>query len=306
MGRHEAKACGATQVIQEVLTYVECVRGRSVRPTDVARYAPGGVLLSIPSPADPVAFHLGGLQPRWYGLIAVLALVAAGWVTRGQFARRGLDPEQVVPIAVCAFPFGLAGARLEHILTDAQPYLNHPDHALFVWRGGLGLYGALLGGMLGAFVGCRIVRLPFWVVADCATPGLLLGMAVGRIGSYANQELYGRPSDLPWAVRIDHPLPPYIPGATFQPTFLYEVLWDMVVLALVVWFMRRTANRVRPGTAFVLSAAVYSMGRIWIETLRVDRTAHLLGQRVELWVAAAVAILAAAAFAVLWRRRPVI
>lgn len=273
---------------------------------DVDGYAAGGVLLSIPSPADPVAFHLGGLQPRWYGLAVVLAVVVAAWVTRGQFARRGLDPELVVPVVVCSIPFGLAGARIEAVLTDAQPYLNHPDHIPLVWRGGLGLYGAVIGGMLGALIGCRIVRLPFWLVADCAAPGLLLGQAIGRLGNYAGQELYGRPSDLPWAVRIDHPLPPYIPGASFQPVFLYEAAWDLAVLALVVWFMRRTANRVGPGTTFALYAAAYSAGRIWLETLRVDRTQHLLGQRAELWAAAAIAVAAAAAFAVLWRRRPAV
>jgi prolipoprotein diacylglyceryl transferase len=278
--------------------------GEGSAEPDRGRYAPGGVLLSIPSPGDPVAFHLGAVQPRWFGLVLVAALLAAAWVTRGQLARRGLDPEQAVPVAVCAIPFGLAGARIEHVLTDLQPFLNHPDHALLVWRGGLGVYGAVLGGLLGAWLGCRIARLPFWTVADCAAPGLLLGLAIGRLGNYTNQELYGRPSDLPWAVKIDHPLPPYIPGATFQPTFLYEALWDLAVLGLVLWFLRRTANRVRPGTAFVLAAAAYSVGRIWIETLRVDHTDYVLGQRVELWVAATAAILAAVAFAALWRRRP--
>jgi prolipoprotein diacylglyceryl transferase len=264
------------------------------------------VLLSIPSPGDPVAFHLGALQPRWYGLALALAVIAAGWLTRDQFARRGLDPEQIVPIAVCAIPCGLAGARIEHVLTDLQPYLNHPEHIPLVWRGGLGLYGALIGGMLGALAGCRIVRLPFWVVADCAAPGLLLGQAIGRLGSYANQELYGRPSDLPWAVRIDHPLPPYIPGASFQPVFLYELVWDLALLGLVLWFMRRTANRVGPGTAFALYAAAYSAGRIWLETLRIDHTQAVLGQRADLVVAAVIAVLASGAFAVLWRRRPAV
>jgi phosphatidylglycerol---prolipoprotein diacylglyceryl transferase len=250
-----------------------------------------------------VAFHLGSLQPRWYGLLLVLAVVVGAWVTRDQFARRGLDPEQVVPIAVWAIPLGLAGARVEHVLTDLTPFMNHPDNALWLWRGGLGIYGAIVGGMLGALIGCRIVHLPFWIVADCAAPGVILGQAIGRLGNYTNQELYGRPSDLPWAVRIDHPLPPYIPGASFQPTFLYEALWDLAVLGLLLWFMRRTANRVRPGTAFALYAAAYSVGRVWMETLRVDHTEHLYGQRVELWVALAVAIVAAAAFALLWRRR---
>lgn len=262
-------------------------------------------MLSIPSPGDPVAFHLGGLQPRWYGIVIALAVIAAAWVTRGQLARRGIDPEQVVPIAVCAIPFGLAGARIEHMLTDAQPFLNHPEHALFVWRGGVGLYGAVIGGMLGALIGCRIVRVPFLVVADCAAPGLLLGQAIGRLANYANQEVYGRPSHLPWAVKIDHPLPPYIPGDSFQPVFLYEAAWDLAVLGLVLWFMRRTANRVGPGAVFALYAGAYSAGRIWFETLRVDRTQLVLGQRAELWLAVAIVVVSAAALVVV-RRRPAV
>lgn len=275
----------------------------SARRARCGRYAPGAVLLLIPSPGDPVAFHLGALQPRWYGLLLALAVVVAAWVTRGQFSRRGLDPELVVPIAVCAIPLGLVGARVEHVLTDLTPFVNRPENALFLWRGGLGIYGAVVGGMLGVLIGCRIVRLPFWIVADCAAPGLILAQAIGRVGNYTNQELYGRPSSLPWAIRIDHPLPPYIPGAGFQPTFAYEALWDLAVLGLLLWFMRRTANRVRPGTAFALYAGLYSFGRLWIETLRVDHADHVYGQRAEFWVAAAVIVIAGAAFAVLWRRR---
>jgi phosphatidylglycerol---prolipoprotein diacylglyceryl transferase len=262
------------------------------------------VLLSIPSPADPVAFHLGGLQPRWYGLIAALALVAGAVLVRDRFVRRGIDPEHVVPVAVCAIPFGLAGARIEHVLTDLDPYVSHPENIVQVWQGGLGLYGAVIGGMLGAFIACRALRLPFWVVADCAAPGLLLGQAVGRFANYTNQELYGRPSHLPWAVRIDHPLPPYIPGISFQPLFAYEALWDLAVLGLLLWFVHRAAGRIRPGTAFALYAGAYSAGRVWMETLRIDPTQQLLGQRAELWVAVAGVVLSGAAFAALWRRRP--
>ncbi len=151
---------------------------------------------------------------------------------------------------------------------------------------------AILGGMLGVALGCRIVRLPFWTVADCAAPGVVLAQAIGRVGNYTNQELYGHPSALPWAIRIAHPLPPYVPGEAFQPTFLYEALWDLAVLGMLVWFVRRTANRVRPGTVFALYAGLYSLGRLWIETIRIDPTEHVLGQRVDIWVAALVCILA--------------
>jgi prolipoprotein diacylglyceryl transferase len=261
------------------------------------------VLLSIPSPGDPFVFQLGGFQPRWYGLLLAVAVVAGVWMTRRQFARRALDPELVFPLAVCAIVLGFVGARVEHVATDWKPYSQIFVNAFWIWRGGLGIDGAVLGGMLGAWIGCRLVRLPFWTVADCAAPGLLLGQAIGRIGNYANQELYGHPSSLPWAIRIDHPLPPYVPGQAFQPTFLYEALWDLAVLGLLLLFMRRTANRVRPGTAFALYAALYSLGRLWLETLRIDHTDHLYGQRIEFWVAAVVLAVAGSAFAWLWSRR---
>jgi prolipoprotein diacylglyceryl transferase len=264
------------------------------------------VLLSLPSPGDPFVFQIGSLQPRWYGVLLAVGVAAAVWMTRRQLARRGLDPEGVFPVVVCAVVLGLVGARIEHVVTDWKPYSAIFVNAFWIWRGGLGIYGALLGGMLGAWIGCRIARLPFWVLADCAAPGLILAQAIGRVGNYTNQELYGRPSSLPWAIRIDNPLPPYLHGQAFQPTFLYEALWDLAVLAVLLYFIRRTSGRVRPGTVFALYAGLYSLGRLWIETIRIDHTDHLYGQRVEFWVAAVVVVLAAAAFASLWSRRPAV
>jgi prolipoprotein diacylglyceryl transferase len=264
------------------------------------------VLLSIPSPADPFVFQLGGLQPRWYGLLLGIAVAVGVWATRRRFRACGLDPELVFPVAVCAVLAGLAGARIEHVAGDWAPYRQFPANIFWIWRGGLGIYGGVLGGMLGAAVGCRFVRLPFWTVADCTAPGLILAQAIGRVGNYTNQELYGHPSSLPWAIRIAHPLPPYVPGQAFQPTFLYEGLWDLAVLGVLVWFVRRTGNRVRPGTVFALYAALYSLGRLWIETIRIDPTDHVLGQRLDIWVAGLVAIVAGGAFAVLWARRPAV
>jgi prolipoprotein diacylglyceryl transferase len=262
------------------------------------------VLLSIPSPGDPYIFQFGGLQPRWYGLLLAVAVVVAVWMTRRRVRASGLDPELVFPVAVCAVVAGFAGARIEHVAGDWSEYSGMPANILWIWRGGLGIYGGVLGGMFGAALGCRLVRLPFWTVADCAAPGVALGQAIGRVGNYANQELYGHPSSLPWAIRIDHPLPPYLPGQAFQPTFLYEALWDLAVLGVLVWFVRRTRNRVRPGTVFALYAALYSLGRLWIETIRIDPTDHVLGQRLDIWVAGLVAAGAGGAFAVLWTRRP--
>jgi prolipoprotein diacylglyceryl transferase len=156
--------------------------------------------------------------------------------------------------------------------------------------------------MLGTWIGCRRVRLPFWLVADCVAPGLVLAQALGRWGNYANQELYGRPSDLPWAVRIDHPMPPYQPDSSFQPTFLYESLWDLLVFVVLIVFVRRYWRRVALGSVFLLYAALYSLGRAPIETLRIDPADHVLGQRLNFWVALGVCAVAAVALLALLRR----
>jgi prolipoprotein diacylglyceryl transferase len=157
--------------------------------------------------------------------------------------------------------------------------------------------------MAGAAIACRLMRLPFWVVADCAAPGVVLGQAIGRLANYVSQELYGHPSNLPWAIRIDNPVPPYLPGRAFQPAFAYEALWDLAVLAVLLVFARRVGGRIRPGTVFALYAGLYAIGRLAIERIRIDHTTIVLGQRVEIWVSLVVLVLAASAFALLWRRR---
>jgi prolipoprotein diacylglyceryl transferase len=172
-----------------------------------------------------------------------------------------------------------------------------------IWKGGLGIYGAILGGMLGTWIGCRRVGLRFWSVADCIAPGLILAQALGRWGNYFNQELYGRPSKLPWAVKIDHPQLPYHEGQTFHPTFLYESLGSLVIFGILMWFTRRYWREVPMGTVFALYATLYSFERIWVETLRIDPAHHYLGQRLNVWVASAVTIVAGILFVLLFRRR---
>ncbi len=188
-------------------------------------------LFSIPSPGDPFLFRFHGLQARWYGLILALAVLLAGWIARKEFRRRKIDPELVYTIAVWTVPFGLVGARLYHVVTDWGAFSpGHYSQIPQIWQGGLGIWGAVLGGMVGTLIGVRRAKLPFWVVADCIAPGLILAQALGRWGNYFNQELYGGPSTKPWAVKIDNPAFPYnIVGGphTFVPTFLYESLWDL-------------------------------------------------------------------------------
>jgi len=151
-------------------------RGGTGRPVGCAR----PVLLSLPSPGDPYVFKLGSFQPRWYGLILVVAIAAGVWTARRGFARRGLDPERVVPIAIAAVLLGFVGARVEHVVTDWKPFGAIPQNAFIIWRGGLGIYGGIIGGMIGAAIACRLMRLPFWVVADCAAPAIVLGQAIEK------------------------------------------------------------------------------------------------------------------------------
>ncbi len=263
-------------------------------------------MLSIPSPGDPFLFRFGGIQARWYGLLLALGVLVAGWLTRREFRRRGLDPELVYTVAVWTVPLGLAGARLYHVVTDWSAFSGHYLDTVKIWHGGLGIYGAVLGGMLGAWIGARRARVPFWTVADCIAPGLILAQAIGRWGNYFNQELYGGPSKLPWAVKIDNPIAPYnVPGGphTFVPTFLYESLWNLLVFVVLLWFVRRYWNRVPTATIFVLYLTLYSTGRIYVESLRIDPAHHYFGQRLNVWVASAIVIVAGATFIRLFRRR---
>ena len=264
------------------------------------------IAFAIPSPGDPFLFHGGGFQIRWYGVLLALGVLVAGWIARREFRRRGIDPELAYNIAIWTVPFGLVGARLYHVITDWSAFSNgHWLDTVKIWHGGLGIWGAVLGGMLGTWIGCRRARLPFWVVADCIAPGLILAQALGRWGNYFNQELYGKPSSLPWAVKIDpaHRYAPYQADSTFQPMFLYESLWDLLVCGVLLWFSRRYWRQIRPGTVFALYVALYSLVRLPLETMKIDPADHILGQRVNVWVAATTLVAGLVAFVILFRRR---
>ncbi len=222
--------------------------------------------------------------------------------------RRGIDPELAYPIAVWGVPFGLVGARLYHVLTDwAGFWPHHLADVPKIWQGGLGIWGAVLGGMLGVWIGSRRVRLPFWLVADCIAPGLILAQALGRWGNYANQELYGHPSSLPWAVAIDpaHRYLPYQAFSTFQPMFLYESIWDAASCLVLIWFARRYWQRVPMGTVFALYVALYCTIRLPLETMKIDPADHILGQRINVWVSLVALVIGMGWFLLCFRgRRP--
>ncbi|MGH3391052.1 MAG: prolipoprotein diacylglyceryl transferase [Actinomadura sp.] len=223
----------------------------------------------------------------------ILGIVVAVWVGERRWVARGGTPNVVVDVAVWAVPFGLVGGRLYHVITDYQRYFvagRDPVDALKVWEGGLGIWGAIALGGVGAWIGCRRRGIALPAFADAVAPGIALAQAIGRWGNWWNQELYGRPLDAPWAVRIDpdhRPVDPqYADIATYHPTFLYESLWCVGVAVLVIWAGRRFS--LTHGRTFALYVAAYTVGRFWIEALRIDDAHHILGLRLNDWTALAV------------------
>jgi len=240
-------------------------------------------LLSLPSPPSPVIFEAGPFALRWYGLCIALGIVAATWLTGRELARKGYDPALAIDSLFLVVPLGFIGARAYHVITDYDLYADDPIPGIFaVWNGGLGIYGAVAGGFLGLVLFGWYRNVSPLVLADAAAPGLILAQAIGRWGNYFNQELFGRPSDLPWAIRISPENRPaqFADTEAFHPTFLYESIWDLLVCFALLWIARRFAERLRDGDVLLLYVSLYSVGRFFVETLRVD-PAFLIGGSVR-------------------------
>ena len=260
------------------------------------------ILASIPSPSRGV-WHLGFIPIRAYALCIIAGIVVAVWITRKRWATRGGRADDVIDVALWAVPFGIVGGRLYHVITDPELYFaagQQPIRALFVWDGGLGIWGAVALGALGAWIGCRRRGISLSAFADAMAPGLVLAQAIGRFGNYFNQELYGAPTTLPWALRIDPAhRPADTPGiALYHPTFLYESLWCVGVFLLLLWAEKRF--HLGYGRLFALYVATYTVGRAWIEALRVDHANHFFGLRLNDWTSLTV-FLAAVAYLILAR-----
>jgi prolipoprotein diacylglyceryl transferase len=269
-------------------------------------------LASFPSP-DQGVWHLGPIPIRAYALCIIVGIIVAIWWGERRFVARGGQSGTVIDVAVYAVPFGLVGGRLYHVITDYDRYFaagKNPLDALKIWDGGLGIWGAIALGAVGALIGCRRRGVPLPAFADAVAPGIVVAQAIGRIGNYFNQELYGGHTDLPWGLEIykrfndagiedplggvaaaDHE---QILGSPFHPTFLYELLWNLAVAALVIWADRRF--RLGHGRAFALYVAGYTAGRTWIELMRTDTARHLFGVRINVWVSIIVFLAAVAYF----------
>ncbi|QWC85563.1 prolipoprotein diacylglyceryl transferase [Nocardioidaceae bacterium] len=261
---------------------------------------------SIPSP-DQGVWYLGPVPLRAYALCIIAGVVAGVVLGERRWKARGGEAGQIQDLALWAVPFGLVGGRLYHVITDWRLYFGEgqqPIRALYVWEGGLGIWGAVILGTIGTIIGARRMGLQIRPLADALAPSLLLGQAIGRWGNYFNSELFGRPTDLPWALEIDPAFRPdgYADVATFHPTFLYESLWGLAGVALLLFLDR--GQRVGGGRLFAAYVMIYTAGRAWIEYLRIDdvQLADVFGLRLNVWTSLVFFALALA-YVVLTRRR---
>lgn len=241
---------------------------------------------SIPSPSES-EWQIGPIPIRAYALCLIAGIVAAGWIMEARLRSRGAPKWTVLDIAVWAVPFGIIGGRLYHVVTSPEAYFGaggDPWQAFAVWEGGLGIPGAIAMGAVGAWIACKQINLPLSIAADALAPGLPVGQAIGRLGNWFNQELYGKPTELAVGLEIDyaHRVPGYKEFATFHPTFLYELLWNLGV-ALTVW-MADKKYKFGFGRAFAVYVALYGVGRFWIEGLRIDPAGAFLGMRTNQWM----------------------
>ncbi|WP_184717720.1 prolipoprotein diacylglyceryl transferase [Streptosporangium saharense] len=281
----------------------------AVRPHGVPLVFSPVILASIPSPETAVWYvNLGFVEIpiRAYTLCMVAGVVVASIVTSRRMRSRGAPPTAALDIAVWAVPFGIVGARLYHVVTTPEKYWGVGGEGILgtlrVWEGGIGIWGAVAGGALGAWIACRQLKLSYTLLADCIAVGLPLGQVVARLGNWFNNELYGGRTDLPWGLEV-HRMSggePVLLEGLYHPTFLYEMVWNLGVAGLVYWLDRK--YRFGRGRAFALYVMAYTAGRAWIETIRSDEALVFFGQRLNFWVAILVFLCALAYF--LLRRGP--
>ncbi|SEF33918.1 prolipoprotein diacylglyceryl transferase [Amycolatopsis pretoriensis] len=276
-------------------------------------------LATIPSP-DQGVWHLGPIPLRAYALCIIAGIIVAIWWGERRWAARGGTKGTVIDIAVFAVPFGLVGGRLYHVITDPELYFTegkNPWNALAIWDGGLGIWGAIALGAVGALIACRRKGIPLPAMADAIAPGIVVAQAIGRIGNYFNQELYGAHTDLPWGLEVYQRFNPEdpdnllngvatghipLPESPVHPTFLYELIWNLLVALLVVWADRRF--KLGHGRAFALYVAGYTVGRGWIEMMRTDTANHILGLRVNVWTSILLFVAAVVYFVLAAKRGP--
>jgi phosphatidylglycerol---prolipoprotein diacylglyceryl transferase len=263
-------------------------------------------VLSIPSPGTNI-WYIGAFPLRAYALCIIAGIIVALSIATRRWRARGGTADSMELMVVVGVPFGIVGARLYHVITDYQLYFapgRQPLDALKIWQGGLGVWGAIAFGVLGGYLVARRRRIAFPAVLDSIAPAILVAQAIGRLGNWFNQELFGRPTTLPWGLEIASEYRPagYSQFATFHPTFLYEMLWCLAAAIFLVWLDRRF--RLGHGKVFALYVMLYCAGRFWIEALRIDTVNEIGGFRLNNYTALVGFIVALVWLIWLIRNRP--
>ncbi|WP_270446134.1 prolipoprotein diacylglyceryl transferase [Bifidobacterium pseudocatenulatum] len=270
-------------------------------------------LAYIPSPTIS-QFSIGPVTIHIYALCILMGIVLAVWITTTRWKKLGGNFDQVLDITLVSVPAGIIGARFYHIITTPERFFG-PDgdwaEMFRIWNGGLGIWGGVLFGALAAWAWCRHKHYPMALLADAIAPGLLVAQAVGRLGNWFNQELYGAPITLPWGLKLnmegtaigrseqcyDGATCPS--GTLFHPTFLYEMIWNLIGAAIIVYIGSKAMKKLKAGSLFAVYIMWYTLGRTWIESLRIDYAHEFLGVRINVWVSMAVFVLGAVSFIVL-------
>lgn len=276
--------------------------------------------LSIPSPDEAwrtleIPVPWGIIPIQMYALCILAGIVLATIITSRRLTKRGAEPGIVLDIVLWAVPLGIIGARIYHVLTHPADYFYEganvwnpfePGAIWNIWEGGNAIYGSLIGGAIGVIIGCRMTGLRFWSFADALAPGMLVAQAVGRLGNWFNHELYGAPTDLPWGLEIpfdNAAWPQGLPeGTLFHPTFLYEIVWNLIGVAVILFLERRF--RMRWGKAFGVYLIWYGIGRAFLESIRVDPSELILGIRSNVWASFAAIVIGIVIIIVQTRRHP--
>ena len=247
------------------------------------------ILNSIPSPTISY-FELGPLRIHFYALFILTGIAFAVWLGNRRFKARGGNGGAILDIALWAVPIGIIGGRLFHVVTHWHDYFYEGANVtkvFAIWEGGLAIYGALIFGTLGAFIGARTAGIRFLAFADAIAPGVIVAQAIGRLGNYFNNELFGLPTDLPWGLEISNTNTAYpegLPaGVLFHPTFLYEIIWNLIGFGLLLVLERRL--RLQWGQVFAAYLVIYSIGRAFIESIRIDPSDYYFGLRTNVWSA---------------------
>ena len=260
------------------------------------------ITASIPSPPyEWQLFNIGELLRSWglawapdlsihaYALWILLGIIVGLVSTNRRLTARGVEPWLILDIALIAVPLGIIGGRVYHVLTHPADYFAGQDlvHVLYVWEGGMAIFGALILGAVGAWIACRIAGLRFVALLDAIAPGLLVAQAIGRLGNYFNHELFGGPTNLPWGLEIESSNPAFpigLPAGTlFHPTFLYESIWNLLGAIVIVWLGRKFT--LQWGRTFAVYLIWYGIGRVFVESIRLDPSESFLGIRVNVWAA---------------------